>query len=373
MTHTLQASAPSPNLSSPGVLVVLGTGGTIAGVNHEPGSRAYRAAQLPVSQLLQGLPAWHAGCSQAAGKHWQVESQQVAQVDSKDMNWSVWRHLLVALQHHLSRPEVEGVVITHGTDTLEETAVLLHVLMPHRMGKRPLGKPVVLTAAMRPATAPDADGPRNLADALTVAAWAAQQHRPGVVAVMEGRVWAGEGVRKAHSCDVDAFDAGGASALAMVSDNVVTPLVDEWPEPLGWLSVQAGQSADWAVQLPDTLPQVDLLVAHADADARLLQALVNDVSVRGLVLAGTGHGTLPATWDSPLRQAHARGVVIWRSTRVARGGVHGEQSSSSANWPAAGSFTAAQARLLLALALWCRPDKALHPDTLVRPVNALSK
>ncbi len=355
MTDTLP---PSDNLPGPpnnaDVLVVLGTGGTIAGVNHQPGSSAYTAAQLPVASLLQSLPGMAAGGVFAHDGRWQVESQQVAQVDSKDMNWSVWCALLQALQHQLARPEVKGIVITHGTDTLEETAWLLHALLPCASSSASQSKPVVLTAAMRPATAPDADGPQNLADALTVAAWAAQQHRHGVVAVMGGRVWAGTDVRKAHSWALDAFDGGGAPALATVQAGVVSSLQASWPQPLGWLAGMSDASLVW----PEALPHVALLVAHADAGPQLLDLLLQDLTLRGLVLAGTGHGTLPAAWDDALRLAHARGVVIWRSSRVAQGGVQVSRASAESPWPAAGHLTASQARLALSLALWCCPSAA---------------
>ncbi|MEK9803308.1 MAG: asparaginase domain-containing protein, partial [Curvibacter sp.] len=134
-------------------IVVLGTGGTIAGLAQGAAPGRYRAAQKPVGELLAGLEL-------PAGMDLQVE--QVAQIDSKDMDLPVWQALLTACRHHLAAQAVQALLITHGTDTLEETAWLLQALLAPR-------KPVVLTCAMRPADAPDADGPRNLADALAVA------------------------------------------------------------------------------------------------------------------------------------------------------------------------------------------------------------
>jgi L-asparaginase len=106
-------------------------------------------------------------------------------------------------------------------------------------------------------------------------------------------------------------------------------------------------------------------MAHADAGPGLLNLLLQDLTLRGLVLAGTGHGTLPTTWDDTLRLAHARGVVIWRSTRVARGGVQEALASATSAWPATGGLTAAQARLALSLALWCCPHSARQPAELL--------
>ena len=136
------------------LVVVLGTGGTIAGTAASASDNVgYNAAQLGASQLVTAIPAPGSA---------PTEVEQVAQVDSKDMGFAIWRELVVAVDRHLARSEVCGIVITHGTDTLEETAYFLQrVLAP--------AKPVVLVAAMRPATSLQADGPQNLLDALLVA------------------------------------------------------------------------------------------------------------------------------------------------------------------------------------------------------------
>ncbi len=332
--------------STAACVVVLGLGGTIAGTGPSAteasnNGQQYQAAQLPIQSLLSV-----ANRTSSALAGFALEAHQVAQIDSKDMGWSVWRDLLLALRQHLSRPEVQGVVITHGTDTLEETALLLHLLLP-------ASKPVVLTAAMRPATATDADGPINLGHAISVATWAAQRNQGGVVAVMAGRVWAGAEVRKSHSWQIDAFDAGGRDPLATIDADQVMPTARSWPQPFNW---------GWTT-LPDHLPRVHLLSSHADADEYVFEALLafSTTPIRGLVLSGTGHGTLPDVWSAPLRLLHARGVAIWRSSRVARGGVSDARASSPSPWPAAGELTASQARLALSLALWRCPQAVLHP------------
>jgi len=130
-------------------VVILGTGGTLAGTAGDPRDNVgYTAAQIGVESIVAGIPA-------LAGAVLQTE--QVAQVDSKDMGYALWRKLAARVAYHLDRSDVGAVVVTHGTDTLEETAYLLQrVLAPV--------KPVVLTAAMRPATALLPDGPQNLLD-----------------------------------------------------------------------------------------------------------------------------------------------------------------------------------------------------------------
>jgi L-asparaginase len=314
------------------VIVVLGTGGTIAGVSTDGDDRHYQAAQLSVEALVAAVP-------ELAGVP--LRASQVAQVDSKDMGWPVWRDLLQAINEALVDESVGGVVITHGTDTLEETALLLHLLMR-------ASKPVVLTAAMRPATSNEADGPGNLRDAVAVARWAAAQARRGVVAVMHGRVWAGAEVRKAHAWQVDAFDGGDALPLATIQGGSVRPGERPWPQSLAWAALQG------APVCPDHLPPVALITSHADADGALIDAWCGAVNapMRGLVVAGTGHGTLHESVEAALVRARSADVVVWRSTRVARGGV---QISSDEVWPSTGALTPAQARLALSLALCWRP------------------
>lgn len=329
-------------------VLILGTGGTIAGTGSDPARPwVYQAAQLGVDALVEGVPEL-AGAS--------VVSRQVAQIDSKDMGWAVWRALALALSEAMRDSAIEAVVITHGTDTLEETACLLHHLHDG-------AKPIVLTAAMRPATATDADGPRNLRDAVSVAREGALRGWCGVVAVLAGQVWSARDVRKCHSHDVDAFDGGGAEPLATLdatgrmtaSAAMPTPTLSRaWPSGLAW-------GWDWPSDTEP--PRVELLFSHADADGWLLDAALRQSAedaasadparraqvLRGLVVAATGHGTLHAGLEAALHRAAASGVRIWRSSRVARGGVTPRDGDV---WPAAGTLTPAQARVALQLTLW---------------------
>lgn len=315
-----------------GVVVILGTGGTIAGTGPDPDAPwRYTAAQLSIGQLVSAVP-------ELAGVP--LEARQVAQVDSKDMGWSVWQDLGRALATELARDEVDGVVVTHGTDTLEETALLLHHLVD-------IPKPVVLTAAMRPATAVDADGPGNLRDAVGLVRAAAAQGRHGVVAVLAGRAWAAADVRKAHSHALDAFDGGGVKPLAE------THADGEWPQTLtAWPPALA---QGWACLAPVRPPRVEVVSSHADADGWLVDALLAHSQVaapaerlRGLVVAATGHGTVHQGLEAALRRAEQAGVVVWRSSRTAQGGVLAREGD---HWPAAGTVTAAQARVALVLSL----------------------
>ena len=175
-------------------IVVLGTGGTIAGTSASAADHTgYTAAQLGVQHLLDAVP----GLSDALHGDTLV-GEQVAQLDSKDMDHATWQALALRTAHWLEQPEVRAVVITHGTDTLEETAWFLQqVLHP--------SKPVVMTCAMRPATALAPDGPQNLLDALALAR---APQAPGVWVVCAGQIHTAERVQKVHPYRLDAFSSG---------------------------------------------------------------------------------------------------------------------------------------------------------------------
>jgi L-asparaginase len=300
-------------------VVVLGTGGTIAGTAASATDAVgYTAAQLGVAQLVAAVPA-------LAGLD--LDCEQVAQLDSKDMDVPTWQRLVQRVAWHLARPEVAGVVVTHGTDTLEETAYLLHrVLAP--------AKPLVLTAAMRPATSLQADGPQNLLDAVAVARDAGAQ---GVLAVLAGRVWSGAELRKVHTLRLDAFDAGDAGALAAVEEGRL-----RWwrsaprGEALG-LQRLAREAAQW--------PRVEVVFNHAGAGGALVDALLAQ-RVAGIVVAGTGNGTLHRELEAALRRAQAAGVRLLRCTRCAAGPVLGDGAL-----PSAGALSPWQARVELLLQL----------------------
>jgi L-asparaginase len=302
-------------------VVILGTGGTIAGTATQRGDNVgYTAGQLSVQDLLAAVPP-------LAGQA--LEAEQVAQLDSKDMDHATWQRLAQRVAHHLARPEVAGVVITHGTDTLEETAWFLHrVLAP--------GKPVVLTAAMRPATALQADGPQNLLDAVRLATEAGAR---GVMAVMAGQVHGPAEVRKRHGYRLDAFDSGDAGPLARIEEGQVLRLRD-WPAGTALGLARIGLPvAQW--------PRVDIVASHAGADGQLVEALCA-LGARGLVAEGTGNGTLHRSLEAALVQAQALGVAVLRATRCQGGGVVGEPAGAL---PSAGALTPARARVELLLRL----------------------
>ncbi|MGZ5270333.1 MAG: asparaginase [Ramlibacter sp.] len=305
-------------------IVVLGTGGTIAGAADTPQDHVgYRAGQVPVARLLERIPA-------LAGLR--VETEQVAQIDSKDMEPAVWLALAQRCRHWLAQPDVAGVVVTHGTDTLEETAYALSRLLP---GDRP----VVLTCAMRPATALSADGPQNIVDAVTVVR---TEGARGITAVCSGKLHAAADVRKVHPYRLDAFSSGDAGPLGFVEDGRLH-LVRSWPE------AAADAQPPASPQDGETWPWVEIVHSHAGADGRLVRALVRD-GVRGLVVAATGNGTVHHRLEEALLAAMAQGVRVVRASRCPEGRllVSGEPSLP------AHPLTPAKARIDLMLELAAR-------------------
>ncbi len=309
------------------LIVVLGTGGTIAGTAASAGDNlGYTAAQLDAAQLVAAIP----GSADAP-----IEVEQIAQIDSKDMGFAVWRALAVAVERQLARPEVGGVVITHGTDTLEETAYFLQrVLAPT--------KPVVLVAAMRPATSLQADGPQNLLDAMVVAR---EPGARGVVAVLAGRVHSALDLRKVHSYRLDAFGSGDAGALAQVEQGRLRRH-REWPagEAIGLASLPH-DVAEW--------PMVEIVTSHSEAQGTMVQAL-RAAGVQGIVVATTGNGSIHHALASALLDAQAAGVAVLRATRCLDGSVIDPSEPGAATLPSAGASTPVQARIELILQLLAR-------------------
>ena len=289
-------------------IVFLGTGGTIAGTAVSAGDNiGYQSAQVGVAQLLAGIPSLAllvtADC---------LESEQVAQVDSKNMDWAIWQRLSSRVQFHLQRVDVGAVVITHGTDTLEETAFFLSRVLPAALLA---DKPVVLTCAMRPATATAPDGPQNLLDAICVAREPAGK---GVVAVCAGVIHSAMDVQKVHTYRLNAFDSGDAGPLGYVEEGALR-LLRNWPFAQEQRTALAIKNIARLSQ-PAECPHVEIIMSYAGASGAIVQALTA-AGVQGLVVAATGNGTLHHALETALQQAQREGVKVVRATRCANGRV----------------------------------------------------
>ena len=288
-------------------IVVLGTGGTIAGEGHDPKNRpehdrAYTAAQRPVAALMQGVTL-------PAGA--EIVTEQVAQLDSKDMDHATWRQLLARCRHWLAQ-EVAGIVITHGTDTLEETAFFLSQTLP-------ANKPVVLTCAMRPATSQEADGPQNLTDALRLVL---EPQARGVLVVCAGQAHGALEVQKVHASRLNAFaSASGPIALCANGAWVWQVIPSSSQDQPGEDAIETRAQAcltkqDW--------PRVEVVLSHAGATAAVVDALLSAsgaTPLRGLVVAATGNLTVQASLQKSLERAAQQGVAVCLASRCVWGGA----------------------------------------------------
>jgi L-asparaginase len=291
-------------------IVVLGTGGTIAGTAARAGDNlGYSAAQVGVAELLAAVP----GMAEVL-KGDTLVAEQVAQVDSKDMSFAIWTTLVLRVQRYLAQDDVCGVVITHGTDTLEETAYFLHALLPAALQLR---KPVVLTCAMRPTSALSPDGPQNLMDAVALAR---TPGACGVMAVCAGVVHGALTVQKVHVYRTDAFSSGDAGPLGFMEEGVLRR-VKAWPLTL---SHQAAASVEKIARIT-TWPRVEIVMNYAGGSAAVVDALLQPLPgvapLRGLVVAGTGNGTVHVDLMDALQRAEQAGVRVLRASRCGEGRV----------------------------------------------------
>lgn len=333
-------------------LVFLGTGGTIAGTAADAADNVgYTAAQVGVEQLLGAV----SGLRHALGDC-VLESEQVAQIDSKDIGWHQWCALAQRVQHHLARADVAAVVVTHGTDTLEETAFFLSRVLNERLLRE---KAVVLTCAMRPASSSASDGPQNMLDAVAVAR---SESAFGVLAVCAGTIHSARDVQKVHPYRLNAFDSGEAGPLGLVEEGRV-----RWLHPCP--AVVAPVPGVTVERLPTVVwPRVEIVMNYVGATGATVRALcaepvVEDLPVRGVVVAGTGNGTVHEDLLLALQEAQARGVAVVRATRCAQGCV--VPGSAIGELPDSQGLSPVKARIELALGLMKKAaDAALVNTTL---------
>ena len=308
-------------------IVILGTGGTIAGKSAVAGDNVgYVASQIGVEQLLGAIPALAGGkdgvSSKASYGGCELVCEQVSQIDSKDMNFEVWQCLLARCQHWLAQPDVQGIVITHGTDTLEETAFFLQCVLD-------TAKPVVLTCAMRPATAIAPDGPQNLLDALAVASSDDQNGIRGVVAVCAGVIHSAVDVQKVHNYRLDAFSSGDAGVLGYVKEGKLD-ICRKYEVNSRLAGVFIASIAIKSIAKMTSLPRVEIVLNHSGATGAIVEALLaqrktaTSNQLAGIVIAATGNGTISKELEIALQKAEASGITVWRSTRCAFGALVGK-------------------------------------------------
>lgn len=326
---TPQAQQAQP-VSRPALarVVILATGGTIAGVQPKEGEAGYRSGSVSVESLIAAAP----GLEKLAS----IRGEQIASIGSQDMNDFVWIKLARRAAELLASPEVDGIVVTHGTDTLEETAYFLQLVLASE-------KPVVLVGAMRPSTELGAEGPANLHAALSIAASRESRGR-GVLVVANDTVHAARALQKTHTTSVQTFVSANRGPVAEALKGTKT----YWYLP----PAATAPKKRFSLAGLDALPRVDVVTAHANADGVMVRAAVA-AGAMGIVLAGVGDGNATKEMIEALAEAAMKGVVVVRSTRVGSGIVRRnmEVDDDALGFVASLELSPQKARVLLRLAL----------------------
>lgn len=300
---------------------VFATGGTIAGIAGSAIASDYRAGQIGIDDYLE-----QAG---GLGLEAELSGRQIANIDSADMGPAVWSDLLPAILDAFADDSCDGVIVTHGTDTLEETAFLLDLTVPAT-------KPAVVVGAMRPADAVGYDGLRNFANAVRVASDPEAAGR-GALVVMGDRVFAARDVRKVRTRGTDAFRGFPRESVALVT-----------PSSLDWFGAPWRGDAAARLEWHDDLPHVPILYVYAGMGPDALACMVGDAT-RGIVVAGVGEGNMPEPVRQELVRLARKGLVVVRASRTDESLVDREPEDDENGFVAARALGPAKARILLML------------------------
>ncbi|HET9598236.1 MAG TPA: type II asparaginase [Anaeromyxobacteraceae bacterium] len=334
VSASAQAPAAANQPMKPAV-TLLATGGTIAGAQPKPGEVGYKAGAFSVDALIGAVP----GLKDIAT----VSGEQISNIGSQDMNDAVWIKLARRVNELQAKPEVKGIVITHGTDTMEETGYFLNLVTKG-------DKPVVLVGSMRPATAISADGPMNLYNATAVAVDPAARGR-GALVVLNDTIHYAREVEKTHTTSLQTFvspNRGPAGRVLFGKAEFFAPPVPKHTT-----------GSAFAGNVPDALPPVSVLYAYANVGKEQVDAAVN-AGAKGIVLAGVGDGNATAAMIDALAAAAKKGIVVVRSSRTGSGAVvrNVELDDDKLGFVAAMELNPQKARVLLQQALTKTKDVA---------------
>jgi L-asparaginase len=313
-------------------IALFATGGTIASsAGSEAQLRDYCVTDK-IEDMLAAVPL--------VGDRADIEPEQICNVESHKIGDEILFALAAKVRRACERSDIDGVVITHGTDTLEETAYFLHLAIP-------TDKPIVLVGAMRPATALSADGPLNLLQAVCVASHPVSRAQ-GVLIVMNDRILSARHATKTHTSAVDAFNAAEFGCLGLVSGEEV--------RFQNRLSLRHTTTSEVVFdENIGKLPEVDIIYDHQGAGTHHFQASIAR-SIGGIVLAATGQGSLSPQALDGVMQARQAGLAVVRASRVWQGAVSHVQKDKSLGLVAAQTLNPAMARILLRLALVRAPN-----------------
>jgi len=307
---------------------VLATGGTIAGAQASATDYGYKSGAYDVNSLINAVPN--------LGKLAVITGEQVANIGSQDMNDEVWLKLAKRVNESLASADVDGVLITHGTDTLEETSYFLTLVVKS-------DKPVVMVGSMRPATAISADGPGNIYNGVAVVADPRAKGK-GTLVLLNDQFHYARNVVKTDTTSVQTFASLNRGPAGLVHTGTV-----EWFEPM---NKKIGAATEFSVEGLDKLPRVDIIYAHANMSADLIVAAVNN-GAKGIVVAGVGDGNMTTPALEALKKAAKLGIVVVRSTRLPMGLTlrNNEVNDDEMGFVASGELNPPKSRVLLQLAL----------------------
>jgi L-asparaginase len=310
-------------------VVILATGGTIAGSGAtSTTSVGYKAATVPVQALIDAVPELK--------KIAKVRGEQVFQIASQNMTNDYWLQLAKRVNELLQKPEVDGIVITHGTDTLEETAYFLDLVSKSN-------KPVVIVGAMRPSTALSADGPINLYNAILIAG-SKEAVGKGVLVCLNDQINCARDVTKTNTYTADTFKAAELGVLGYVEgDRVAFYRLPARKHTLNTEFDLAGI---------DKLPNVEIAYGYENVSRTAVDAFAAN-GVDGIVYAGVGDGNPSALTEQALADARAKGILIVRSARVGNGIIarNNEVNDDQRDFVVSDTLNPQKARILLTVAL----------------------
>ena len=314
---------------------ILATGGTIAGAGQSATQSNYEAGKVAIETLIAAVPEMKNVA--------EVQGEQVVKIGSQDMNDEVWLTLAKRVNELLAKDDVDGIVITHGTDTMEETAYFLNLTVKS-------DKPVVLVGAMRPSTAISADGPINLYNAVALAGSPEAAGR-GVLVSLNDQINAAREVTKSNTMTTDTFRSADLGALGyMVSG-----------KPMFYRATTRKHTTDseFDISKLNKLPAVNVVYSYANATRIAVDAFAA-AGDEGMVHAGTGNGSLSTPVKAALTEARKKGMIVVRSSRTGTGitARNGEANDDELDFVVADNLSPQKARILLMLALTKTSDPA---------------
>lgn len=314
-------------------IIILATGGTIAGSGDSSTKAAYTAGKVPIDDLLNAVPQIH--------DYGKITGEQIASIGSQDMNVVTWLKLSKRINEIFAKNQADAVVVTHGTDTQEETAYFLDLTVNS-------SKPVVIVGAMRPSTAMSQDGNRNLLDAVMVAANPASESR-GVIVAMDEKIFDARDVTKTSTTNLETFQSRNFGPIGLIYDGKVKYYYQSLRNP----------SKKFDVTKLNALPQVEIVYGYADASPVSVTGIITP-NTKGIVYAGMGNGNFGEPVGKALADAAKKGIVVCRSARAGSGRItlDNEVKDAELGFVVSDDLNPQKARVLLMLSLTETSDRA---------------